>query len=69
MVHGCKKFVPALAYLRCLAVPGSCLAYVAYFLADICTKQCLFAGQQLRESRVALCLAAQLHFTQFLPYK
>ena len=23
LVHGCKKFVPALAYLFCLTLPGS----------------------------------------------
>ena len=36
-VRGCEKFVPALAYLLCLALPGSCLARFAYFLADLCT--------------------------------
>ena len=35
-VHGCEKFVTALAYLFCLAMPGSCLARFAYFLADLC---------------------------------
>ena len=25
-VRGCEKVVPALAYLFCLALPGSCLA-------------------------------------------
>ena len=35
-VCGCKKFVPALAYLFCLALPGSCLAKSAYFLAELC---------------------------------
>ena len=36
-VRGCEKFVPALAYLFCLALPGSCLARFAYFLADLCS--------------------------------
>ena len=36
-VRGCEKFVPALAYLFCPALPGSCLARFAYFLADLCT--------------------------------
>ena len=36
-VRGCEKFVPALAYLCCLALPGSCLARFAYFLADLCS--------------------------------
>ena len=36
MVHGCEKFVPALAYLFCPALPGSCLARFAYFLVDLC---------------------------------
>ena len=35
-VCGCVKFVPALAYLSCLALPGSCLARFAYFFADLC---------------------------------
>ena len=26
LVRGCEKFIPALAYLFCLALPGSCLA-------------------------------------------
>ena len=37
LVRGCKKFVPALAYLFCPALPGSCLARFTYFLADLCT--------------------------------
>ena len=37
MVCGCKKFNPALAYLLCQALPRSCLATFAYFLADLCT--------------------------------
>ena len=36
-VRGCEKFVPALAYLFCLALAGSCLARFAYFFADLCT--------------------------------
>ena len=36
LVRGCEKFVPALAYLFCLALPGSCLARFAYLLADLC---------------------------------
>ena len=36
-VCGCQKFVPALAYLFCLALPRSCLGKFAYFLADLCT--------------------------------
>ena len=35
-VCGCEKFVPALAYLFCMALPGSCLARFAYFLPDLC---------------------------------
>ena len=37
LVRGCEKFVPALAYLFCLALPGSCLARFAYLLANFCT--------------------------------
>ena len=36
MVHGCDKLFPSIAYLFCLALPGSCLARFAYFLADLC---------------------------------
>ena len=36
LVRGCEKFVPALAYLLCLPLPGSCLARFAYLLADLC---------------------------------
>ena len=36
-VRGCKKFVPALTYLFCPALPGSCLARFATFLVDLCT--------------------------------
>ena len=32
-VHGCEKFVPALAYLFCLALPGSCLARFDLYMA------------------------------------
>ena len=35
-VRGCEKFVPALAYLFCPALPGSCLTRFAYFFADLC---------------------------------
>ena len=35
MVRVCEKFVPALAYLFCPALPGSCLARFAYFFADL----------------------------------
>ena len=35
-VRGCEKFIPALAYLFCPALPGSCLARFAYFFADLC---------------------------------
>ena len=38
LVRGCKKFVPALAYLFCLPLPGSCLARFAYLFADLCTQ-------------------------------
>ena len=42
LVRGCEKFIIALAYLFCLALPGSCLARFAYFLADLCTQQLCF---------------------------
>ena len=42
LVHGCEKFDPALAYLFCLALPGSCLARFAYFLADLCMTSLAF---------------------------
>ena len=37
IVRGCEMFFPALAYLFCLPLPGSCLAIFAYLLADLCT--------------------------------
>ena len=37
IVRGCEKFVPALAYLFCPALPGSCLARFTNLLADLCT--------------------------------
>ena len=39
MVRGCKKFVPALAYLFCLALPWYCLARFAHYLAGLCSRQ------------------------------
>ena len=36
MVRGWEKFLPALAWLFCLALPGSCLARFAYLLAGLC---------------------------------
>ena len=54
LVHGCEKYVPALAYLFCLALPGSCLARFAYFLADLCTLYIvipLFSQEFLRMRR------------------
>ena len=36
-VRGCEKFLPALAYLFCLALPGSCLARFTYFFWEHCT--------------------------------
>ena len=36
LVRGLVKFVPALAYLFCLALPGSCLARFTNLLADLC---------------------------------
>ena len=41
LVRGCENFVPALAYLFGLPLPGSCLARFAYLLADLCTFQIL----------------------------
>ena len=36
MIRGCKKFVPFLACLFCLALPRSCLARLTYFFGDLC---------------------------------
>ena len=41
-VRGCEKFVPALAHLLCLPLPGSCLARFAYFFADLCILSKMF---------------------------
>ena len=35
LVRGCEKFVPALVFLFCLTLPGSCLARFPYLIADI----------------------------------
>ena len=35
-VLGCEIFVPALASLLCLALPGSCLTRITYFLRGPC---------------------------------
>ena len=35
-VRGCEKFVPALAYLLCPALPGSCLARFADLFWELC---------------------------------
>ena len=36
MVRGCEKFLPVLAWHFCAALPGSCLARFAHFLAGLC---------------------------------
>ena len=36
-VRGCGKFDPALAYLFCPALPGSCLARFTDLLWELCT--------------------------------
>ena len=35
-VRGCEKFVPVLAYLFCLALPGSCLARFTDHFWELC---------------------------------
>ena len=37
-VRGLVKFVPALAYLFCLTLPGCCLANHAYLFQGLCTE-------------------------------
>ena len=44
LVRGCEKFVPSLAYLFCLALPGSCLARFANLFADLCISFISFGG-------------------------
>ena len=46
MKRGCEKFVPALAYLFCLALPGSCLTRFAYILADLCMRFRMIAKEE-----------------------
>ena len=48
LVRGCEKFVPALAYLFCLTLPGSCLARFAYLLADLCKSTGLWKPFRLK---------------------
>ena len=38
-VRGCEKFLPAFAYLFCLALPGSCLARFTYFFWEHCRRK------------------------------
>ena len=52
LVRGCEKFVPALVYLFCLALPGSCLARFAYFLADLCKILMVHTGLQNMNSDI-----------------
>ena len=65
LVRGCEKFVPALAYLFCLALPGSCLARFAYFLADLCKHM----GNELLENAPAARGSEEAGITQFLTHK
>ena len=51
-VRGCEKFVIALAYLFCPALPGSCLARFAYFLADVCRLRLSKMSQSTQIGRV-----------------
>ena len=37
LVRGCEKFLPALAELFCLALPGSCLARHTNLYLRLCT--------------------------------
>ena len=46
-VRGCVKFVTAVAYLLCLALPGSCLARFAFFLANLCIRNVEVARNQV----------------------
>ena len=45
-VRGCEKFIIALAYLFYLALGGSCLARLTYFLADLCSTNITAALKQ-----------------------
>ena len=60
--------VPALVYLYCLALPGSCLARFAYFLADLCREA---FGRLLSKSayRVALIWDKWLLYKRSLVYR
>ena len=40
--HGCEKFVPALAYLFCLALLGSCLARFTNLFWELCRVWSIF---------------------------
>ena len=37
LVHGCENFVLALAYLLCLALPGSCLSRFTCLFVRLCS--------------------------------
>ena len=44
-VRGCEKVVPALAYLFCLALPGSCLAGITDLFWELQKKYANLAKQ------------------------
>ena len=56
-VRGCEKFLPALAYLFCLALPGSCLArftiYILFLGALYVSGPC-FTARRAREADALL---------------
>ena len=69
LVQGLVNFVPALAYLFCLALPGSCLARFTYLLADLCTCSCagcpIGNGEKLNSSQAEQSLATNSAVSYF----
>ena len=60
-VRGLENYVTALAYLLCLALPGSCLARFVYFLADLCITFIPLLASTLQTAR--LCMIRTIAIT------
>ena len=61
LVRGCENFVPALANLFCLPLPGSCLARFAYLLANLCTVSEEYLGAKLPPPMLLKCCVTACH--------
>ena len=60
LVRVCEKFVPALVYLYCLALPGSCLARFAYFSRSLYTPAGMILVFCLLRARVLMIMTVSV---------